>query len=414
MCDQKLLGPKTESEKEISTVPSNSIVPSPVPSTDVGLFTNSEVKYLQSYFHHRNPYPRQWEFDGIDILLAQETEFRKRIAWLSFGRNSTCFRNALLPVAIVSTLIMFSEYSFDNPSDEMLSRYELRSCSDLRLAINRGDNFEIFCSSLLLIECSITFRILDPSGITHALVHFSGLWAVIKQLYIDSSVTTVEQIFYEWKFLSELESARRTIADCFRRRSPLNWTCLARIGEAVTSILSEVLNWPIPSVPGVDGLDKVIRYRRLDLALYFHLLDTSPGRWSLESDATLDILRSLTNIDMRIALGFDEFLQSLSGIDFPPPQLGFSLDWRVSCRVSKHLIYKVISLAISSDDPVTEIVNICYQLIEILVNTSTEFVRWREELKADILFFTGLYLTKSRHPTGNYFISIKFTDFISQ
>jgi hypothetical protein len=351
----------------------------------------------------------------MELLLAEETEFRKRIAWLSFGRNSICLRNALLPLAIYgATLMMSGQYSHDNASEEMLSRYQLRSCSDLRLAITRGDNFEVFCSSLSLINSSLALvEDWDPTAITRLLVHFSGLWAVIKQLYVNSSVTTAQQILYEWKFMTILESARRNIAHYFSRRPPPNRTdlCLARIGQVVTSILSEVLNWPIPSASRVDGLDQIIRYRRLDLALYFSRLDpTSPGRRSLESDATLDILRSLTSIDMQIALGIDEFLRLLSGIDFPPPQLGFDLDWVFLCRVSKHLFYKVLDLSISSDDPITEVMNTCYQLIATFLNS--DITGWDNKLKADILFFTGLYLTKSRDPTGKYSSSIKFTDLL--
>jgi hypothetical protein len=411
-CGQKLLGPKTESVNESSAALGNSTVPRSVPAVDVGLLTESEIKFLQTYFHTLQGQQRfEWMFDNIDQLWFEETEFLKRTAWLTFGRNSTCLQYALLPLAIFRTkLNMFREYLHDDASQEMQLHYQLRSYSHLRLAITRGDNLEIFCSCLALINSALRLKRGGSAVIRGLLVHFSGLWAVTKLLLIDSSVTTAQKILYEWKFMTTIESARSLLADHFDHGCQTE-ECLAKIGETMTSILSEVLDWPMPSLPFVDGLDQKIRYRRLDLALYLRRLDpTSPGRRSLESDATLGALRSLTSIDVQIAFGIDKLLECLSGVGFPSSQFRFSLDWRSEFRVSRHLFYRVLELCISSDDPNTEVMKICYQLIAIFENAPTRKNREDRQLKEDILFLTGLYLTKSRHPTGNNYNPSKITD----
>lgn len=403
MCDQKLLGPKTESRKGISVAPSDSMVPSPVPSTDVGLFTDSEIQALQSYFHY-NPCIACFK---IKELLVEMTEFDKRIAWLSFGRNSTCFRNAVLPLAIIaSKLRIFGFCTFDQ---EMLSKYQSRSCSDLRLAITKGDNFEIFCSSLFLINSSLTLgEGREPIISTSVLIHFSGLWAAMKLLYFDSSVTTPQWMIYEWHFMRNLNQVKYKIGDNFRSRlssySVQKGPHISRIGETITSILLQFLNWPIPSLSEVDDLYPRIRYCRLEMAFFFRIL--TPDRIisrPLEFDETLDILRSLTCVDMQIAFGIDQFLHDLSGIDFfPPLPLGCTLEFRFSRRVCEHLFYKILDLSVSSDDFTMEmeIMKACYQLTAAVDASSTAIRLHEKEFQEDILFFVGLFLTRSRHPTG--------------
>jgi len=289
-----------------------------------------------------------------------------------------------------------------NEAEEIVSQYQLRSCSDLRHAITRGDYFEVFCSSLYVIDSSLL--ILGPGlrVVMRTLVHLSGVWAVMKQLYVDPSTAVAQWILYEWHFTDRLIVVRNFIASEFRWDTPPN-SYIAKIGEFMTSILSELLNWPIHLLPRVDYLDQIIRYRRLSLALYFRCLDLRPGRQFLDFDVTSKMLRSLTSTDMRIAFGIEELLRNLEGVDFPPLQIGLqTLETRISYRVCGHLVYKIHELSLSSDDSMTEIINICYQLIAVFSNTC--WFPGPALLQADILFFTGLFLTTSRHPTGICYI----------
>lgn len=104
-CDLKLLGPKTEPERDILFEDSNSIVPCVPSSTDSGSFTQSEMKYLSRCLE------RTTRFASASGLLIALGLLEDRVitpkTWL--GCHSPAVRIAF---GALSFLLPSSRYAF--------------------------------------------------------------------------------------------------------------------------------------------------------------------------------------------------------------------------------------------------------------------------------------------------------------
>ena len=148
-------------------------------------------------------------------------------------------------------------------------------------------------------------------------------------------------------------------------------SCLTSVRDTMTSIFSVFLDWPIPSCSPCDPLFRRQRYQRLKLALSFRVLEhfgsVFRGEPAVDFDVILYILRSLTSVDMQVAIGIDKALSTLAAVAFPP--ILISENWMhvylslfdVSC----HLFFKILESCITSNQVSNGILATCYQLLAL-------------------------------------------------
>jgi hypothetical protein len=361
-----MLGPKTESHKRVYLQSLASSIFRPHSLNYDGSFSDAEMKFIRTYFQDLLPWKAHYPpdnrlvFETIEApLKLEKAGLDQNMAWLSFGCTSPCILNALLPLAICQHKYIMSD-ALESPDNEEMERsrdYRIRSYSHLRSAISKKENLEIFCTCLLLVQCGILHCKLsqiprrDFVFPLDLLVHFSGLWAALKELYFDPSITDKQWIYYESRLLWNLNGLRMVILNYLRHRTQFP-PDLEIIRTSISSILSEIVYWPVRSLTSADVVFQTIQERRLNLALFFVLLDQSSfadplDRPSLESDYLAHILQSLTNIEMQMVLGIENEVNALVGVGFPPTVVQPKhRESTISYSLARHLTCKIIEVCV--------------------------------------------------------------------
>jgi hypothetical protein len=177
----KLLGPKTEAQKRIYFQSVAASIPrARSPNYDDSI-SDLEMKYFHLYF---------WDVPQV-TSFGLEFDLVRRLEWLTFGCNSPCLINTLLPHALsVHKFKMSRTYELNDVELQQVQDYRTRSFSHLRLAISQKQLMEVFFTGLYLLNLPLRlgswyYALFEVDR--HA--HFSGLWATLKELYFDPSVS---------------------------------------------------------------------------------------------------------------------------------------------------------------------------------------------------------------------------------
>jgi hypothetical protein len=357
------------------------------------------MKFIQTYFSESLWAPLYLEALTFGTLFSgvRTAALEQRLGWLSFGCASTCILHALLPLAISQHRRKVSRVDgLDNAERRSRDYHQMQSYSDLGHAISKKNHLEVVFACMLLINLGF-----DTPASAHklhfdldSLVHFSGLWAALKELYYDPSVTDDEWMDYESMLLRCLGYLQCRTTTCLRLVEasgcfPLD---VRIVQQMAASILSEILDWPLRSLGCAEHVSfQRVRRGKLRLALHFFLLDNSAfscghERSSLQLDRVVHVLQSLMDYELQAANN------SIGGC---PPT--FSSRKSHALHVSKYLYFKILEISIRQDDAWDEVTVICRQLINVFKTFERELFVF---VKIDILVLCGLFLTASRDPAG--------------
>ena len=408
-----MLGPKTESMRSNPIQLRASALHRPVPVDSEGSFSESEIKCLQTYVRHiHNPLSLE-----LDLLLVpgweawtDTADITQCLTWLSLGQRSPCIQSAMLAHATLHHFLSRTVAGPDSLQNRML-QYQIRSCSDLRLAISRNDYIEVFYSSLLLGNPNLQSFIKGPDTLINidSLVHLSGMWAALKQLSLDHLVTTRQWISFETLLLSYLGMLRTWLVCTFEAPElpPQQIFEFKRIMGYVTTIFKDLLDWPVVLIPVGSSTYENIRYRRLQSAFLFNLLNYAPSISrsivGYAGNIILPSFRGLTGIKLQCALGIEHIVEALNCVDITviPPSASAYGDRTALLHLKRYLQYKILECCLVSENTIcewNEVKVASYQLLTIL---DTFGLTWNLGSELAILFFAGLFLSKSRHRMGN-------------
>jgi hypothetical protein len=396
VCDDKILGPKTEGKKhqiwdgdfDISPIPRTISFPDDDPLTD------REHFILREYVLNGGP---PW------VFLSVRSEIPKGATSLAFQRNSKSVQFALMLIAELWV-------SQDIPSDPTMTLvYRNKSYAALRRAIDNHSYLEITFACHLLIRYDTT---LDRQAI-----HLSGMWEAIKCLRRGSSkVSTEDRSFPVLNlFLSSLAYFSFNFGFVVLAHLPASEAWTPSDVESLSGVLRLALEFlrngffEFGSSGAYNPQDVRFAYA-LCLEVYFYRQMHPPPFHHPFSDDDIKLLleaaQALTAHELQTDVEIRNLLHSVDLLEYNqfPAEIPISpnVSWRTARHALSHFTRNTVLYILAYDSRVDwgKLLLDCLKLVSLASAVSCRSNYLAPDIVLNAFFLGGLFLTKSRHPTG--------------